>query len=329
MRNELKKNLTYKKIVLILSALCISSGILSVLLTELAAPIAAATLAALLLFESGGAKYCSYLISAALVAINLVSVFFLGATFSLWSVIAVSLAHVIYLTYVKGSEKSEAVFIATTLTSLILALGLVIMPMIIQGQASFEVVKDFYTGILDAIRADFSAAVNAALTELEGNGANPVIDFETLMALFDSRVSMVISYLIIFAFVISGVAFKIFSFIATKCSEDTSAILTWRFRTSSVFAYFYFIITIASIFMVDTGSVFAISVLNLGNIFTFVYFYVGFTVALAYLSRNRRPVSAALLLIVVVILFATYALQILALIGAFHTIRSTQLEPQK
>ena len=56
----------------------------------------------------------------------------------------------------------------------------------------------------------------------------------------------------------------------------------------------------------------------------FVYFYVGFNIAVAFMARKRRPLFAFLIVLLAVIFFLSYAIELLAIIGAFFTIKANQ-----
>ncbi|MBQ8414510.1 MAG: hypothetical protein IJX58_04605, partial [Clostridia bacterium] len=92
-----------------------------------------------------------------------------------------------------------------------------------------------------------------------------------------------------------------------------------------VYAYFYILLVILSLFATNADSIFAVSVLNLYNIFMVVFAYVGFTVSLDTLKNRMKPVTATLVLIAVLLIFASFAAQILAAFGVLYSIRNEKL----
>ncbi|MBE6532506.1 MAG: DUF2232 domain-containing protein [Ruminococcaceae bacterium] len=324
MKNELKKNLTYEKTMLILSVLCIASGFLTLIISDAAIPITAALLAAIFLFESKGKRRFSYAVSAILVVINAALFLVPDMIPSFFSILAIAFAVIISRAYLRGSEKSETAFLMTAAATLVITLTLIVVPMIAAGKLDFGVVKSFYEKLISLLREELLLAMDTALGGLEFQGTPVMIDVVQINKLFDYQLSMFISYVIIFAFFLAGATLKFFSIVVSKCAENVKPIFMWRFKTSSVFAYFYFILAVATFFIASADSVFSITVLNLYNILMFVYFYVGFNVAVAFMSRNRRPIFAFLIVLLAVILFMSYAIELLAIIGAFFTIKSNQ-----
>lgn len=322
MKNELKKNLTYNKTMLILSVLCIVCGLSTLLITEAVIPIAAAFLAAIFLFEREGRRRFSYTVSIILLLINLAAFFIPEQIPTFFSLTVIAFAFLMYRSYTKGTEKSECAFFMTAVSALMLGVTIIAIPMFAYGKFSFEAVTEFYDGIISLLREEMILSVNELLFDLSVQGAPIAIDMAQFGELFDRQLSMTISYVIIFAFFLAGAALKCFSLIVSKCADSVKEIFLWRFKTSNVFACFYFILAVATFFIASPDSIFAITVLNLYNILMFVYFYVGFTVAVGYLSRGRRPLFAFLIILLAIMLFFTYAIELLAVIGAVFTIRT-------
>ena len=329
MKNELKKNLTYKKTMLILSVLCIFCGLLTLLITEMVIPFTAAFLAAIFLFEREGSRRFSYTVCAILILINIAAFFIPEQIPTFASLTVIAFAFLMYRSYMKGSEKSECAFLMTAASALVLGFTVIAIPMFAYGQFDFDVVTEFYGGIISLLREEMILSVNELLFDLSAGGSPILLDADQFGDLFDRQLSMIISYVIIFAFFLVGAAFKLFSIVVSKCADNVKGIFLWRFRTSNVFAYFYFILAVATFFIASSDSIFAITVLNLYNILMFVYFYVGFTVAVGYLSRGRRPVLAFLIVLIAILFFFAYAIELLAVIGAFYTIRTNNANTVK
>ena len=152
---------------------------------------------------------------------------------------------------------------------------------------------------------------------------------ETVVALFNAQINMIISYLLIGGFIITGLSMKLFGSIVGKCSEDNTKIQNWRFSATRIYAYFYVALILASLFTTSTDSIFAISVLNLYNIFLVVFAYIGYKVMLEIIGRKMRPVYATIILIVVIILFSSIAAQILAALGVLFILRRNTPKPEQ
>ena len=89
----------------------------------------------------------------------------------------------------------------------------------------------------------------------------------------------------------------------------------------SLFAYFYALLIIISLFIDSADDVFAMAIINLQMIFMAVFAYIGFTFVSALITvRARRPAYSGLIFAVAVVLCSSVAMRILALVGAFVVI---------
>jgi hypothetical protein len=154
---------------------------------------------------------------------------------------------------------------------------------------------------------------------------------EALIAeVFDKQLTSMISYIVIIGILCVGIFTKLFDALSAKLAEDISAVASWRFMTSSIFAYFYIILMILLIFTSAHGGVIGIAVSNLYNIFLVVYAYVGFNFVLALVATRMKPTTAVIVLIVVILLAMSIALQFLSMVGVLFTIRKNrELTPRE
>ena len=137
--------------------------------------------------------------------------------------------------------------------------------------------------------------------------------------------------MLIGGFITSGIAMKVFGAIVSRCAENNEEIKNWRFSASRLYAYFYVILIILSLFTTSSTDIFSVSVLNLYNIFLVIFAYIGFNIALDMLKkRTRHPVVSTILLIGAMIIFMSFALQILAALGTLHSMkRNTETTDNK
>ena len=137
---------------------------------------------------------------------------------------------------------------------------------------------------------------------------------------FDTFINTIISYFIIAGFVISGISAKVFSGLSSLLAEDNTNIKNWRFMPTPVFAYFYLLVTVASIFVPMDSSVFSITVLNLSNIFMAIFAYVGFYYAVDFFAKRMRRGFATVITIVAILLLARFSLNLLSMLGMYRVI---------
>ena len=315
MKTQLKKNLSKKIALLVFSVLSILSGVVCFVVGEIALPLPIACLAALFLFDDTKERIASIISSAVFISVNAVCLY-LGLTFSTFGFSAVVVAFVLYLMYKSKQTKSDTAFLLTILTAGFTLASCFLLAMMVKGSNTVDAVWDFYSTIASGLRTEFVALLTEAY-----NAAGVTVATEELVMIFDSQLFMIISYLMIFAFFIVGISLKLFGFIVGKCAEDDTEISSWKFITSKPYAYLYVILSFATLFISSFDSSFSVAILNLYNIFLFVYAYVGFNVALALLSRRLRPFGSLVLLVVIFLISSSLCVQILAVIGAIFTIR--------
>lgn len=318
MKLKLKTSLSKKKTLLLISTLLIFFGALSCILGEFILPFLTATLAVLYLFDGSKHRVLSISVSVLLLIIN-VAGFIAVKTISLFAPASIILAFIICFSFCKGESKADAAYIMTIIAAIFSLLMYLLYAMVDQGEYTLDAVKVFYTDFYDSLR---TLIVDSFMSVYSTSGLE--VTEEMIIALFDRQVSMIISYLLVGGFMVVGVAMKLFSFVVSRLVEDKSTILQWRFSTTNLYAYFYLILTLASVFVINADSIFAISILNLYNVFLIVFAYVGFNFVITHILKNLRPLYAGLILVAVMLLFSGFAVQVLAILGVMHTIRSNK-----
>ena len=315
MKTELKIASKSKYIQVILAFCCIVFGALCGILGEIAFPLPIAFLATLFLFDSTKQRRLSVVISLVLVAMNIATITFRLSS-SLFGVASVILAYLIYQAFSKKQSKSDYAFIMTLIGGFIILGGYILLPMNLKGEYTREVVTEFYGSVVSTLRDAFVDLFYEAYTT-----AGLEITKDMITEIFNAQVNMVISYLLIAAFFVVGVSFKLFGLLVRKLASDDSEIASFRFFTSSLFAYFYVILTLVSMFASALTGIFGIVILNLYNFFLFVYSYVGFNLVFTSLVKKFKPFISFIILIFALALMSTLAVQILAVLGVLFTIR--------
>jgi len=115
------------------------------------------------------------------------------------------------------------------------------------------------------------------------------------------------------------VTLKLFSLLISSCGDDSAKkqMTEWRFHIEGLLNYVFWVLALISIFIGSTDSVFAVVIINLYNIFLFVFAYIGLKVVgylLSELFKNR--VLAALAIVGGLVVFSTLAVELLAYFGA-------------
>nr|MBE6545400.1 DUF2232 domain-containing protein [Oscillospiraceae bacterium] len=317
MKTELKTSLSSKKTLLIISFLCLISVLACCLFGEITLPVAAAFLAVLYVFDEKKRRIFSRSVSAIVLIINLAAVL-LGFSASLFGVEAIVLSVIIYFAFSKQTSKSDASYLMTVILAVLIALGGILLAVMVQGEFSIEAVSSFYMGILSYLKEIF---VNSAMLMygemLEASGNN--FTAEDFGAIFDTVISMTISYVIIASFLLVGLTMKLFTAITARLSEDKREVLSWRFIPTNVFAYFYLILTFASLFVTSSSDLISVSILNLYYVFMVIFAYSGFNFMVVNLAKRFNRFVAFILPVISIVLFSSFAIQLLAVIGVFFT----------
>ncbi len=321
MCTKLKSGLSYKKTLLILSLLSVVFGVLTGFFGEILSSASAALLCAVLLFEDGEKRYFSIASTVLLLASNVLLFIFLGI-FSFYGIEAIAIAYIIAFMYKRNYRKSTTCAVLTASVVLFIALTLIIAPMLETGVATLDAVKDYYTDMLDAARADFISGMKNMLDTVSANSAEGVYlpMAEDFGLIFDSFVNSLISIIVIIGFFVSGIALKIFSLVMGACSEDSKKNSEWRFNTTSLFAYFYIALFIVSTFISLENDTFSLTVINLYNIFMFVFAYIGLRSVYYMIRAKRSALFAVIVLGAAFMIMSVMSVQLLSAVGATMTV---------
>ena len=315
MKTELKNTKSSRFTQFILAFCCILFAAIGSLVGEIAFPLSISTMAALFLFDSTKQRRLSIIVSILLVLLN-VFTFTLRIGSSFFAAATVILGYLIYIAFNNKQSKSDYAFLMTLIAGFIIAFGYVVLPMNLAGEYTGEVVVEFYTNLVTILRGEFVKLLFEAYST-----AGLDVTTDMIAEIFNSQLNMIISYVLIMSFFIVGVSFKMFGFLVKKLAIDDTEINSFRFSTTNLFAYFYIILTLASVFVSSQNGILGISVLNLYNFFLFVYAYVGFNVALSLFIKKFKPVISVILLLVALVVMSSLGVQILAVLGVMFTIR--------
>lgn len=298
------------------SILALIFGAVSAILGELFVALAIAPLAALFVFERKEKRILSYIVSILLVAVN----FLIAGPLSVIGVEIVIVALIIAVAYARGMSKAECVLALTVVVSIMITLSLVFAAINETKVYTIESVISFYQNGFEAMKQEFVTQISEVTSSM-GDGTEMLIyTAEDAAALFDRFANMLISVLVIISFALTGVILKVFSALMLRVSDEPDHIVSWRFVTSNIFAYFYLALFALYMFVAADTSVLAISIVNLYNVFMYVYAYFGFGYALGLISRGRSRGFGTVMLLLGCVMFSAVAFQILSLLGVFHTV---------
>ena len=318
---KLKSNLTNKKTLLILSLSSILLGLISVVVGDILVPFMVAVLAIIFLVDDN--KKVHFIVTSSVLVIVNIAAIVLKIGFTLFAFEGIALAALLAVCFTKKSDKAEASLIMTAVCAGFTLANLVILPMVELDTFDFGMVVDYYLEMVDTLREAFVETAMEAYGQILASGGIEISE-SVVTELYNHQLTMAISYVVIICFAVVGIAMKLFAKLYTRLFEDNSPVIYWRFRTTSVFAYFYIALMFLSIFTSTSGSVLGITIGNLYNIFLIVYAYIGFNQAVAMLSVKVRPAVAIIIIAAVTVVAMSFALQLLAVLGVLYTIRKNR-----
>ncbi len=317
----MKSNFDMKSDKRISIALFLASLVLSVLSSLLTPklilvsliPIAVSSglMAAFLYREKSSDRIYKFLLPTLVVVLD----WLINGFTSLLGIIAVVVAFSIFLVYEQKWSKCESAFAITILISLFIVITCVIIGK--QNDLGLGVrefydhecnkLKEFYISSFDEFSKKFAEEDLQLLTK------------EEIIYFVDYAVGMLVSMIFVLGFLAAGISMKVFSKVIKLTEKEK--VLSWRFKPSSVYAYFYAAISLLSFFIDGSLSIFNLTVSNLNTIFMIVYAYVGWSILSKLISLRKGNSSLSKLLIVLLIVFIpSFAIQILSYIGAFYSI---------
>ncbi len=321
MKITLKETLNNNKFILILSAFSAVFFVMATLFGDLFAAVCGSILAVLWRIDN-----IRHIPSIVVSLIGITVDILLNGPVPIVSIQTLVIASILCFMTFRRVEKSFLAAVMTVALTALTFISFILLAMKVTGSYDFESVKTYYENLYLSTRGDFVSAIRDALSNLSSayKDAADIMTSTDLELMFDSLVSGLVSLIVIYAFLISGIAIKIFCRVASAVSKEEKEISEWSFTTSNVFCYFYIVLFFAVAFVSGT-EVLAIALENLYNIFLVVYAYIGLR-AEYRLLRSKVSVFPALLIIFgQFIILSFIVLQVLSIFGVLGTISKNKM----
>ena len=329
MKTELRENLSYKKIISLLCLGIAIVGAFAVIFGDILIPVLSALLATLFTLEKKEKKLLSFIFLTFIILSNIAALLVVEGFASFFGFFSVALALIIHLFFTKGIGKTDCVVATTCVGVAFIVLSFVYFSMRFTGNYTLSAIPEF----VSLLRVAFDRLMNESLTAMLASVPNSEEQLSNMLSqigtIFDSIKMVSFSFAVILGFAVSGVALKIYTFLIFKMSDVGLAVFDWKFKTSRIFAYFYLVLSIVSVFTLSSNSLVHVAVVNLYNIFMVVYAYFGFNLALYLISARRSKVFAFLILVIAVLAFSSLAIEILSLMGVFYIITADRRGREK
>lgn len=321
MQPQLKASVKPKSFSLLMTLLTALCTLAVLFVSDIFLPIAAGIYAVLFLYDR------RKVLSGALFAVAILLSAFLGVTSVLTAVALFFSGALCAVLYRAGTDKSFSVLCLTVFYLLYLFASLYAIAAAEVGSVSSEAVFGFYSDAIGTAREEFVKTVTSLTTAMTDGTSVFLMTAEQAEELFLSMTSLIFAFFAIFAFCMTGILYKVFSRIALSFDAEPIRLVRYRFAPSPVFAGFYAVLFLLSLFLSGTEGSLAVALNNLFYIFMAVFAYVGIRFVLFALSRSRRRGLGTVLLIFFLLFANLMALELLSFFGVFFTFMSRRHPP--
>jgi len=318
MQEKLNRNGSYSNKLPLFCILTALFGFACIMLGYLFLPLAASAFASLLLYENKNKRIFSYVIPVALYAINVI----FNGFFSLEAIVYVAVGLILYFFTVKGRNKNETVFWIAFAISVFILLSFVAVGFSSNSSVSFGALRAYYAGIYDSLKRIFIEIVSSLHMADDEGVLFFIFTRENAENIFHSLLLDLPSLIIILSLILTAVTIKIFDTFRVRSLGESREALS-AFMPPKFIAVAYIFTAILWLFASSSGDLLAITVRNLNNVFTALFFYLGFTKAFSAVKNARGAIFAVLLLVVSLFVFAETAITLLAFIGTFAALKNS------
>jgi hypothetical protein len=317
MKFQLKESAKSLKARLIVSLLAFLGGVAVSIFSQLGfllMPLLAAPLAVVFIAEIDSGRIFSIVVPILVVALDVA----FNLCYSFNCISAVLVAVIIYLAVRYGFlAKSESAILALVLASAIAVVSFFMLGCFHAGSFDFEKVMTLYNEIIAQLETFWTDAMKQYILADETGELATLLTDGVISEMFALAVNSAFSLLVGAVFLAVGLSYKLFERMMIKRTAFPEALAAWRFSLTPVYAVFYIALAVFSMFA--EGDAFGIVILNLNNIFMFIFAYLGYLFASAFLRMRTRIRSAKMLLILAILMFSSTAVSILSYVGVFAT----------
>lgn len=313
---NLNETVSNRRVLVRFPLLTLLCAILSVAVSDLAVPFAAAFFALTLLVDRTSKKWVSLLVAVLiLVCTSIVRISYVACGIAILLVGAL-----LWFFYTRGVSKAESVlylllvFLSFLLLSVYLDVALEI------GSFSVKDVVHSVEGVFEAAKIDFLDRMKQMIASQNPPLENSDELLRSVELMYLAVYNLLLALFAILAFFYTGIAVKLFSGYAVKLLKTPRPSKDWYFLPPVVFAYFYVALFIFSFLFSAFDSVLSIAMMNLYYVLLVVFAYLGLKHASIFLRRAQNPATARLIFILLLVFGNVLAVQILSVSGVMFVI---------
>lgn len=314
MIRELKETREYTPTVISFAALATVFGFAFIGIGEIFLPPASAFLALTFVLEKPSRRYLSYIASVLPVLLAFINNGIYGIVSLEYVLVALSVA----LTYRLKGSRAECAAYTSLIIAAFTALSLYFGATKTIGSFNVDAVFDYYSEVLTSLKYQMQDLLNSYVLSNNAN-ASEMLTKADMSIIFESLTSQIISLIGIFAFLMSGITIKLFSSFMLKVTKRGMLRSFAHFLPSNIVAYGFVAVLIISIFS-GNENVFEIVILNLSNILSAVFAYLGLRYLITALGISGRRGLGYSAIIFAFLMFPGAAIRILSLLGVYATV---------
>lgn len=326
MKFLLKKDFTYRQVLVKYTLLTLLSALGCSLLGYVFMPFAAAFYAAILTFENTGKRILSYVLPIIIFLIN----FSLRGIYSLEAIAYLIVGLSLYFCIKRNKTKGETAFWLGFSIFICLVVSFLLLVLELSVYAGYESPISYFSYTYESIRTYFLDTVTSLVHE-DGNGIQIfVYNLYEAEMFFRELVIYVISVAFLLSFVLSGITLKIFCHTVEKNAEENAEMSLWFFKTSNIVAYFFIALSIIALMADSDGSAFSYVIFALNTLFTAVFAYIGIkSIYYFIISRGKSRAFAIVLIVIIFALLSSFSFQLLSYLGVIVNIVTNKVAKNK
>ncbi len=319
---HLKDGISARIACMIMAASAVVCALLSFLNPMVFAVFASAAFTLLFMYDTA---WHPYTLVGSVLSCGLVAV--LDFTLLPVCVLSVAVGACIAWFYRSGRPKFDAALSVVGLYLLMFVLLLWIQAALTLSTASPAAAVTYYTEQLALVKKALLDQLGTMLPTVAGLTEVQATELVTLVV--DGMLGLLPAALASLCLIMTGACCKLVSFSAARLDADGGEQMRrFRFATPVLFAYFYAVVFVLSLFT-DNTSVVGLCIGNLQLFFMCMYAYVGFKYLRFLARRMRRRNPLVIVLLVMLFIVPTVAIQLLSLEGVVAVITANRMQKSR
>lgn len=253
-------------------------------------------------------------------AVIIVFSFFFSKEMLIFNLGALLLGLIASLCYTKGVNKAETALYMVFAGSFTVLLFVYLYFAGKSGSYSFDAVRDNYFNFTEWLKSYLADNINKmTLLQYEAGAIGEEMFFMVEPKDFTPLFNRAVSIVVLGVFTLVGFALKLYRRLLLSLSLPTAHLVFWRFKLKAMYAYVFLALFFCSFFLKE-DNILDICVINILNVFDFVFSYIGLSFTFSVISGKYNKFIAVIFTVILLSLISSFAPDLLPLIGAVVTI---------